>query len=192
MRRISKKPSRSFVNGSESALARLSKAAGEGSSSPSISRSKASGGGYGFLCSGFLCSGFALGSPRGSGFKADQRARTDLHRGRSPTLALHLVELVFRNTVQAAELPDRHCERVRVRAHRPPPVLRAIVLVCWLSPANFWARHRCTPFQTDGAKLRRRGFLSLCELRARNSRKRRKSGSAFAAAKRAQNCVAFL
>src|SRR6516165_1543159 len=75
---------------------------------------------------GFDCGGLALAPPFLPGFVADQRARTDLHRGRPPPLALHLVELVFRNTVQAAELFDRHCERVRVRAHRPSPVLRTI------------------------------------------------------------------
>src|SRR5262245_34874499 len=43
-------------------------------------------------------------TPGGSGFNADERPRTDLHDGRSPTLTSHFVKHVFRNAVRAREL----------------------------------------------------------------------------------------
>src|SRR5215472_736048 len=76
------------------------------------------GGGCAFGCL-LLCGGFGrvLGCcllsrtpPLGGRLVAYECARADVHHGRPPTLALHFVELVFRNTVQAAKLFDRHCE----------------------------------------------------------------------------------
>jgi len=64
--------------------------------------------------SGGGCSGgsfFSFASPIGCGFVADQRARADLHGGRSPSLALHFVKHVFADAVQRAEYADRHRER---------------------------------------------------------------------------------
>src|SRR5262249_34718542 len=76
------------------------------------------GGGCAFGCL-LLCGGFGrvLGCcllsrtpPLGGRLVAYECARADVHHGRPPTLAPHFVELVFRNTVQAANLFDRHCE----------------------------------------------------------------------------------
>src|SRR5215471_4800759 len=101
--------------------------------------------------------GLALASPLGGGFGADQRARADLHGDRPPFFTLHFEKLVFRNTLQATKLADRHCERVRVCAHRPPPILRTIIIEgraaivptrgpisgrSRLLAGKFWTRHR--------------------------------------------------
>src|SRR5262245_27701931 len=99
--------------------------------------------------------GLALASPLGGGFGADQRARADLHGERPPPFTLHFEKLIFGNTVEAAEFADRHCERVQVRAHRPPPVLRRISLLCCLFAGNFWTRrHRRHSAQTRWRTIR--------------------------------------
>src|SRR5262249_5698223 len=73
--------------------------------------------------------GLAFASPSCGGFVTDQRTRANLHGERPPPFTLHFEKLIFGNTVEAAEFADRHCERVQVRAHRPPPVLRGISLL---------------------------------------------------------------
>src|SRR5262249_6126641 len=104
---------------------------------------------------GFDCGGLALGSPSLSAFPRDQRPTTDLHRGRSPSLALHLVKKVFADGVQNADRLDREGERVRVRVRWLALVFRTIIerraaIVAKrctirgrrrLLAGNFWTRH---------------------------------------------------